>query len=32
MRFMLDTNICIFAIKSHPEKVLAQLRAHEADG
>ena len=32
MRYMLDTNICIYAIKNHPEKVLSSLREHEADG
>ena len=32
MRFMLDTNICIYAIKHRPPEVLAALRAHEAAG
>ena len=32
MRYMLDTNICIYAIKNQPSQVLKQLRAHEADG
>ena len=32
MRYMLDTNICICAIKNQPAQVLAQLRAHEAEG
>ena len=32
MRYMLDTSICIYAIKNHPAQVLAQLRAHEAEG
>ncbi|MBI5750527.1 MAG: type II toxin-antitoxin system VapC family toxin [Hydrogenophilales bacterium] len=32
MRYMLDTNICIYAIKNHPAQVLTQLRAHEAEG
>lgn len=32
MRYMLDTNICIYAIKNHPAQVLAQLRGHEAEG
>lgn len=32
MRFMLDTNICIYAIKHHPPSVLAALRQHEAAG
>lgn len=32
MKFMLDTNICIYAIKHRPPEVLAGLRRHEADG
>ncbi|HNA30711.1 MAG TPA: type II toxin-antitoxin system VapC family toxin [Thiobacillaceae bacterium] len=32
MRYLLDTNICIYAIKNRPAQVLARLRAHEADG
>ena len=32
MRYMLDTNICIYAIKNQPSQVLKQLRAHEAEG
>ena len=32
MRYMLDTNICIYAIKHRPPEVLAALRAHEAAG
>lgn len=32
MRFMLDTNICIYAIKNRPESVLQALRRHEAAG
>jgi predicted nucleic acid-binding protein len=32
MRFMLDTHICIYAIKHRPPEVLAALRAHEAAG
>ena len=32
MRFMLDTNICIYAIKNRPPAVLAALRAHESSG
>ena len=32
MRFMLDTNICIYAIKHRPPQVLAALRQHEAAG
>ena len=32
MRFMLDTNICIYAIKHRPPSVLAALRRHEAEG
>jgi tRNA(fMet)-specific endonuclease VapC len=32
MRFMLDTNTCIYAIKHRPPSVLAALRRHESDG
>lgn len=32
MRFMLDTNICIYAIKRRPAAVLAALRRHESAG
>jgi tRNA(fMet)-specific endonuclease VapC len=32
MKFMLDTNICIYAIKHRPAAVLQALRAHEASG
>jgi tRNA(fMet)-specific endonuclease VapC len=32
MRFMLDTNTCIHAIKHRPPEVLASLRAHESAG
>ena len=32
MRFMLDTNICIYAIKHRPAEVIAALRAHESAG
>jgi tRNA(fMet)-specific endonuclease VapC len=32
MRFMLDTNTCIYAIKHRPPEVLASLRAHESAG
>lgn len=32
MRFMLDTNICIYAIKRNPPKILQALKAHEAKG
>jgi tRNA(fMet)-specific endonuclease VapC len=32
MRFLLDTNLCICAMKHRPAEVLAQLRAHEAAG
>ena len=32
MRFMLDTNICIYAIKHRPPEVLAALRRHEVAG
>ena len=32
MRYMLDTNTCIYAIKHRPPEVLAALRAHEGAG
>ncbi|MDP2109328.1 MAG: type II toxin-antitoxin system VapC family toxin [Thiobacillus sp.] len=32
MRYMLDTNICIYAIKNRPASVLTALRAHEPAG
>lgn len=32
MRYLLDTNICIYAIKNRPAQVIERLRAHEADG
>ncbi|MDP2823784.1 MAG: type II toxin-antitoxin system VapC family toxin [Sulfuritalea sp.] len=32
MQYMLDTNICIYAIKNRPASVLARLRANEAAG
>ncbi|HZX32711.1 MAG TPA: type II toxin-antitoxin system VapC family toxin [Rhodocyclaceae bacterium] len=32
MRYMLDTNICIYAIKNRPAAVLDALRQHEAAG
>jgi len=32
MRFMLDTNICIYVIKRRPPAVLAALLQHEAAG
>jgi tRNA(fMet)-specific endonuclease VapC len=32
MRYMLDTNICIYAIKHRPPEVVAALRQHEAEG
>ena len=32
MQFMLDTNLCIYAIKHRPPEVLAALRRHEAAG
>lgn len=32
MRYMLDTNICIYAIKHRPASVIEALRAHEAAG
>lgn len=28
MRYMLDTNICIYAIKNKPEQVFIRLREH----
>lgn len=31
MRYMLDTNICIYAIKNKPEKVLEHLKKHEPE-
>ncbi len=32
MRYMLDTNICIYAIKHRPPEVLVALRVHAAAG
>jgi tRNA(fMet)-specific endonuclease VapC len=32
MKFMLDTDICIYAMKHKPEKVIAALRRNEAKG
>jgi tRNA(fMet)-specific endonuclease VapC len=32
MRYMLDTNICIYAINDRPPKVLQALREHYAEG
>jgi len=32
MRYMLDTNTCIYAIKHRPPEVLDALRAHESSG
>lgn len=32
MRYMLDTNICIYAIKNRPISVLTALRANESAG
>lgn len=32
MRYMLDTNICIYAIKNRPASVQAALRANESAG
>lgn len=32
MRYMLDTNICIYAIKHKPASVVAALRAHTGAG
>lgn len=31
MKYMLDTNICIYAIKNKPEKVLENLRKHKPE-
>ena len=31
MRFMLDTNICIYAIKHKPEQVFIHLKEHNPD-
>lgn len=31
MRYMLDTNICIYAIKNKPENVLRMLRKHSPE-
>ena len=31
MRYMLDTNICIYAIKQKPERVLLKLEEHEPE-
>ncbi len=32
MRYMLDTNICIYAIKHRPASVMQALRLHAKDG
>lgn len=32
MRYMLDTDTCIYAINERPPKVLQALREHQADG
>jgi tRNA(fMet)-specific endonuclease VapC len=32
MRYMLDTNICVFVIRQQTPNVLAALRAHATDG
>ncbi len=32
MRYMLDTDICIYVINERPAAVLARFLAHEADG
>lgn len=32
MKYMLDTNICIYAIKSKPPQVLTHFREHLKDG
>ena len=29
MRYMLDTNICIYAIKNNPKEVIERLKEHE---
>lgn len=31
MRYMLDTNICIYAIKHKPEQVFIRLQEHEPE-
>jgi len=32
MSYMLDTNICIYLIKNHPESVLKKMKEHIEDG
>lgn len=32
MKYMLDTNICIYAIKNKPEQVLTRVKEHQKDG
>ncbi len=32
MQYLLDTNICIYAIKQRPAQVVARLREHAAQG
>ena len=32
MRYMLDTNICIYAIKHKPERVFNELKKHDPQG
>lgn len=32
MRYLLDTNICIYAIKKRPPQVIARLREHAPEG
>ena len=32
MRYLLDTNICIYVINERPAGVIAQFLAHETDG
>ena len=32
MKYMLDTNICIYAIKNKPENVLTMIKKHQQDG
>ena len=31
MAYMLDTNICIYAMKNKPEKVLKRMKEHNPD-
>ena len=32
MKYMLDTNICIYSIKNKPQQVIEQVRRHIQDG